>query len=135
LHDRSALEDLRNERARNMSRVRVLLIDDSSTFREVARELLERRGYVVVGEADCAAAALLAAEYSAPDAVLVDVNLPDATGYELAARLVRDDPELAVLLVSAREPNLELARRCPARGFVLKSQLCTLDFARFWPAP
>lgn len=117
-----------------MSPMRVLLIDDSPTFREVERELLERRGYVVVGEADCAAAGRLAVEDVAPDAVLLDVNLPDATGWELAAELVREDPELAVLLVSAREPDYELARQCPARGFVLKSQLCTLDFARFWPA-
>jgi hypothetical protein len=42
--------------------VRVLIVDDSAPFRRAARDLLRRRGYVVVGEAGCAAAALEAAE-------------------------------------------------------------------------
>jgi DNA-binding NarL/FixJ family response regulator len=51
--------------------LRVLIIDDQPVFRRAARELLEARGYSVVGEAGCAAAALEGAKQLEPDAVLL----------------------------------------------------------------
>ena len=42
------------------NKVSVLIVDDSAPFRRAARELLRRRGYVVVGEAGCATAATTA---------------------------------------------------------------------------
>src|SRR5829696_7075666 len=109
--------------------MRVLIIDDHASFRSVARELLERRGFAVVGEADGAAAGLEAAERVCPEAVLLDVRLRDGNGFEVCQRLTRDDPELAVLLVSADEPDRRLAHveSCGARGFVLKSRLAAVD--------
>jgi PleD family two-component response regulator len=59
---------------------RVLIVDDAPVFRQVARELLERRGYTVVGEAGSAASAVDAVEWLAPDAVLLDVGCPIAAG-------------------------------------------------------
>ena len=109
--------------------VRVLIIDDHAPFRSAARELLERRGFAVVGEADGAAAGLEAAERVGPEAVLLDLRLRDGNGFDVCQRLTRDDPELAVLLVSVDEPDRRLAhvRRCGARGFVLKSRLASAD--------
>jgi len=112
-----------------------LVVDDAACFREAARELLERRGYVVACEAECAASALRALEQFAPDAVLLDVNLPDANGCDLAAELTGADPTLAILLVSAHPLDPQLARNSGARGFVPKSQLGMTDFTRFWPTP
>ena len=114
---------------------RVLIVDDAPIFREVARELLERRGYAVVGEADCAASALDASSRLGPDAVLTDIRLPDGDGFELCAALTRADPELAVLLVSADRvpPSAARVQASGARGFVLKSSLAGADFERFWP--
>jgi DNA-binding NarL/FixJ family response regulator len=115
---------------------RVLIVDDAPVFRQVARELLERRGYTVVGEADSAASAMDAAERLAPDAILLDVRLPDADGFELSAALVRASPGLAVLLASADRavPNPERVRASGARGFVLKSRLAATDLSECWPS-
>jgi DNA-binding NarL/FixJ family response regulator len=115
--------------------IRVLIVDDAPCFRGVVRELLERRGYTVAGEADCAAAAIEAAARLAPDAVLLDVQLPDGNGFDVSARLTRTDPAPAVLLVSADE-DLDCCahlERSGARGFVPKSQLAHAELARFWP--
>jgi CheY-like chemotaxis protein len=117
--------------------VRVLIVDDSAPFRRAARELLQRRGYVVVGEAGTAAAALDAVERLAPEALLVDVGLPDGCGFELARVLIRTQPDLAVLLVSANDPPAEKERLSAsgARGFVLKSRLAAAPLERFWRTP
>jgi CheY-like chemotaxis protein len=117
--------------------VRVLIVDDSAPFRRAARELLHRRGYVVVGEVGTAAAALNAVEHGAPDALLVDVGLPDGCGFELARVLVRTQPDLAVLLMSANDPPAakERLRASGARGFVLKSYLAGAPLERFWRTP
>ena len=66
---------------------RVLVVDDDPHFRQLARDVLEHRGCVVVGEADTGAAARSAAERLAPDAVLLDVRLPDESGFEVCAAL------------------------------------------------
>ena len=117
--------------------VRVLVVDDSAPFRRIACELLARRGYVVVGEAETAEKAIEATERLAPDAILLDVHLPDACGFELAAFLIDLRPGVAVLLTSA-DDALAFDRRAGlsgARGLVLKHCLATAPLERFWPAP
>ena len=117
--------------------LRVLIVDDSPPFRRAARELLRRRGYTVVGEVGSATAARDAVERLAPHALLVDVGLPDACGFELAAALKRARPDLAVLMVSASDPpgRDERLSASGARGFALKSSLATAPLERFWGAP
>jgi DNA-binding NarL/FixJ family response regulator len=117
--------------------VRVLIVDDSAPFRRAARELLGRRGYVVVGEARTAAAAFDAVKLLAPEALLIDVGLPDGCGFELARVLIRAQPDLAVLLMSANDPPAanERLRASGARGFVLKSHLAAASLELFWRTP
>jgi DNA-binding NarL/FixJ family response regulator len=111
------------------SPVRVLIIDDHPSFRSVARELLERRGFAVVAEADGASSGLQAAERVAPEAVLLDVRLPDCNGFDVCQTLTPGDPGVAVLLVSSDEPPVRPShiRACGARGFLLKSRLVSAD--------
>ena len=113
---------------------RVLVVDDDPRFRALAREVLELRGCRVVGEAGTGAAARSAAGRLAPDAVLLDVRLPDESGFEVCAALTEARPAPAVLLVSATDyGTCEVVALCGARGFALKSDLVAIELARYWP--
>ena len=100
-----------------------------------ARALLERRGYSIVGEADCAATALNYVKCLAPDAVLLDIHLPDGGGFDLTTRIRDFRPEIAVLLTSSDFDHhfYTLAEAHGDRGYVPKGQLSHVDFASFWP--
>ena len=74
-------------------RVTVLIVDDFAAFRRSARALLEDDGFDVVGEAADGRTALAEVERLRPAVVLLDVQLPDEDGFEIAARMVsRPDP-------------------------------------------
>ena len=121
-----------------MPQVTVLIVDDAAVIRRLARELLERRGFTVVAEADCAATALSLADALSPDAVLLDVRLPDADGFEVAAAMTSaaDNGSPAVLLMTA-DPQLydyAMLDQSGARGLVAKADLAGTDLSAFWPA-
>jgi len=115
-------------------KARVLIVDDGTAFRMAARELLERRGYRVDGEADSVATAITLVERLAPDGVLVDVYLPDGNGFQLATRLRDTHPGLAVLMASGEIDASFYARAaaCGACGFVPKNQLAEVDLEGIW---
>ena len=102
----------------------MLIVDDHAPFRTVARDLLERAGYVVAGEAADAAGAVAAVAEQAPDAVLLDVQLPDRDGFTVAAALAAAGGP-AVVLVSSREAEDygDRVEACGARGFIPKARL------------
>ena len=109
---------------------RVLIVDDHKPFRAVARELLESAGYFVAGEAADAAEALAAVAAESPDAVLLDVQLPDSDGFAVAKALAAADGP-AVVLISSREAD-DYGRRVEssgARGFIPKSKLSAATLA------
>jgi CheY-like chemotaxis protein len=107
--------------------LRVLIVDDSVPFLNVARVLLEREGLVVVGVASTTVDALARAEELGPDVVLVDIKLAQESGFELARRLVKQDDcgRRSVILISthAQEDFADLIDECPACGFLPKSEL------------
>ena len=103
----------------------VLIVDDHPSFRGTARALLEAEGFDVVGEAEDGAAAIEAARRLQPEVVLLDVQLPDIDGFEVAERLSADGVEAAVVLTSSRDAAEfgGLVERSGARGFVPKAEL------------
>jgi len=110
----------------------VLIVDDDGAFRRAAGELLSARGYSVAGEASSAAEALAAAAALHPDAVLLDVGLPDADGTDLVGDL-RARAGCVVLLTSsdpAAVPDA-LAQECGAAGFVAKPDLAGSPLDRY----
>jgi DNA-binding NarL/FixJ family response regulator len=113
-------------------KARLLIVDDNPDFCRFARRLLETEGYEVVGVAGDAAHALAVAEDVAPEVVLLDVNLPDASGFELAARFARERPGVAMVLTSTRGGAEfdRLAASCGARGFVPKDRLSGAELDR-----
>jgi DNA-binding NarL/FixJ family response regulator len=103
----------------------ILIVDDHPSFREIARALLEADGYDVVGEAGDGAAALQAVAELAPEVVLLDVNLPDFDGFEVARRLTAEPGAPRVVLTSSRDRSDygTVVGNCGACGFVPKSEL------------
>jgi DNA-binding NarL/FixJ family response regulator len=116
---------------------RVLIVDDHADFRAAARDLLALRGYAVIGEAGCADSGVAAAERLQPDAVMLDVQLRDRNGFEVARALRGVCPGAAVLLVSTGDfgDDEDLVRSVGAAGFVPKSQLLSADLTAYWPPP
>jgi DNA-binding NarL/FixJ family response regulator len=113
--------------------VRVLVVDDDSLFRESIARALSDRSYDVIGEARSAAEARDGVSRLRPDAILLDVNLPDGDGISLARELVSGDGGLRVLLTSsdsAAAPG-RLVRRSGATGFVAKDELLAGDLSRY----
>jgi CheY-like chemotaxis protein len=113
-------------------RRRLLIVDDNTDFLRLARRLLDGGGYDVVGAASSAREALATSRELAPEVVLVDVNLPDASGFDLAARLARERPGSAVLLTSTRGGGEfeQLALAAGAVGFVPKDELSGAELDR-----
>jgi DNA-binding NarL/FixJ family response regulator len=104
---------------------RVLIVDDNPGFRRAARELLERHGFVVVAEADTGIGGIAKARDHRPDLVLLDVQLPDVDGFEVAERLFRLDVPVEVILTSSLDGTDfgALVARSGALGFVPKADL------------
>jgi DNA-binding NarL/FixJ family response regulator len=110
--------------------IRVLIVDDDLAFREgIARELT-RRGYEVAGVAGTLAEAHAALEALDPDAVLLDVNLPDGNGLVFAGEV---RPRARILLTStdADSAPARLVERSGATGFVAKTDLLGADLGRY----
>ena len=109
----------------------VLIVDDHAGFRSLARRLLVAAGFEVIGEAEDGASALASAQRLRPAVVLLDVQLPDCDGFEVARRL--DDAGLAAatVLVSTRDSAAYRRRLAtsPARGFIPKSELSGASLA------
>jgi DNA-binding NarL/FixJ family response regulator len=97
--------------------------------------LLESEGYTVVGEAGNGIGGLRAARELQPQLVLLDVQLPDVDGFDVAARLTGDDAAPAVILTSTRDDvdYTSLVRRSGARGFLPKTDLCGSALAALMP--
>jgi CheY-like chemotaxis protein len=103
----------------------VLIVDDHPSFRASARRMLEAGGYAVVGEAADGEEAVAAAGALLPDLVLLDVQLPDIDGFEVAARLQGLVRAPQIVLTSSRDGADfgEAVAESPARGFIGKAEL------------
>jgi DNA-binding NarL/FixJ family response regulator len=104
-----------------------LLVDDSEEFLSSATRLLSLQGVEVVGRAASADEAVRLVEALGPDVALVDVELGDEDGIELASRLTRtrSGTPIDVVLISLRdrEELAELIAGCGAVGFLRKDVL------------
>ena len=103
----------------------VVIVDDHPSFRSSARMLLESDGFEVVGEAATGEEGVDVALEMRPDLVLLDVNLPDIDGFEVATRITADPNPPSVILTSSRDSSDfgPLVEKSGALGFVPKSEL------------
>ncbi|HEX3362779.1 MAG TPA: response regulator [Solirubrobacterales bacterium] len=103
----------------------ILVVDDDAAFRKLAGRFLADLGLSVTAEADTAAAAIAIAMETRPDAALVDVDLPDGNGIDLAGTLAALPWAPRVVLTSV-DPDAaapEEVRRSGAHAFLSKDKL------------
>ncbi|MFL6110474.1 MAG: response regulator [Catenulispora sp.] len=107
-----------------MTDIRVLIADDQAAVREGLALLLETMsGVTVVGQAaDGLDAAALAAELK-PDVVLMDLNMPRADGIAATSRVLAENPDIRVVVLTTYEDDTSIvgALRAGALGYLTKS--------------
>lgn len=103
----------------------LLIVDDHSSFRSVARKVLELHGFEVIGEAADGESALEAIRELRPEVVLLDVQLPGIDGFEVASRLTANGNAPAIVMISSRDAEDfgDLVQTSGARGFIPKHDL------------
>lgn len=103
--------------------IQVLLVDDSEVVRTGLKTLLSAEtGLRIVGEAGSVTTAVEACQRHQPDVVLLDIRLPDGTGFDACRQILRRLPETRVLiLTSVVDDNLlDEAIRAGTHGYLLK---------------
>jgi DNA-binding response OmpR family regulator len=81
---------------------RILLVEDDTELREVVRRALEREGFAVTGRGN-GADALRSVEHDAPDALVLDIGLPDSDGRDLCQALRGRGVDAPVIFLTARD--------------------------------
>ena len=112
----------------------VLVVDDHDGFRAFARTMLEAAGFTVT-EAASGAEAAATARIIRPQLVLLDIQLPDFDGFEVARRLTALPGSPVIVLTSTREASDYGGRisSSPAAAFLPKDQLSGAALRRFLP--
>ena len=106
--------------------VTCLIVDDNLLFLESAVELLGREGLEVVGVASDSSEAIRLASELRPDVALVDIDLGEEDGFDLARELsdASGAPTKVILVSTHSEKDLgELIAASPALGFIQKTRL------------
>ena len=93
----------------------VLIVDDHPSFRASARVLLEAEGFDVIGEAADGTSGIAEAKRLRPDLVLLDVQLPDIDGFEVAGQLTNGNGPAHRARLEPRLVRLRTARRALRR--------------------
>jgi CheY-like chemotaxis protein len=113
---------------------RILVIDDSASFRRTAVELLHARGLQLFAAVSDGAAASAAVADERPDGVLLDINLPGPDGLAVAASLTGRYPGLRIVLTSADVDDgpAQALTASSAVAFVPKTELVSADLPRLF---
>lgn len=107
--------------------VRCLIVDDNPDFLHVARELLERDGLSVVGLVSTEAQACRLCREQRPDVALIDIDLGEESGFEVARQLAGQarPPQPCMILTSAypEDEFADMIAESPAVSFLPKAEL------------
>lgn len=110
-----------------MAAIRVLIVDDHKLFADAISPSLQRKGIDVVGVVTNGSDALDVVRREVPDAVLVDIGLPDQSGLLVGSMILQERPSTVVIALTALEDGrlTKEAARAGFHGFLTKSSNLT----------
>ena len=102
--------------------LRVVIADDHPAYRAALARVLRENGIEVVAEASNGESAISAVDETAPDVIVMDLNMPGLSGLEATRRLAEEAPSTRVLVlsVSAQADDVGSVMEAGADGYVLK---------------
>ncbi|MFT5875475.1 MAG: two-component system chemotaxis response regulator CheY, partial [Clostridium sp.] len=101
---------------------RVLIVDDAAFMRMMIKDILEKNGFEVVGEANNGIKAVELYKAEKPDVVTMDITMPDMDGIEAVKEIKAFDPAAKIIMCSAmgQQSMVMDAIRAGARDFIVK---------------
>jgi two-component system chemotaxis response regulator CheY len=102
--------------------INVLIVDDLTFIKMVLKDLVEKAGFRVVGEASDGEEALRLFEEKRPDIVLMDITMPKMDGLTALKKILEKDPEAKIIMCSAlgQQRLILQAIQLGAKDFIVK---------------
>lgn len=100
---------------------RILVVEDDASLRQLAKHLLESKGYEVLGAED-GFAGLSALKRSLPDVIISDLRMPNMNGFEFLSVVRRRFPLIPVIVISGEFTGLTVPESVLADAFFPKGQ-------------
>ncbi len=101
---------------------KVLIVDDAAFMRMMIKDILEKNGYEVVGEASNGLKAVELYKSEKPDVVTMDITMPDMDGIEAVKAIIAFDPTAKIIMCSAmgQQTMVMDAIKSGAKDFIVK---------------
>ena len=116
--------------------MKVLIVDDHAVVRHGLKSALQSHGYLLVAEAGSINEAQAFMAQTNPDAIIVDINLPDGSGFDLVTWARKVSPKIAIVILTLNDGKdyVRAAKSAGANAFIVKSAplsdlIAALDFA------